>query len=492
MKKLFTLALAGLMSLNAMAEDYDCGLAVAVYGAPSPYQTCTISCTKNAKGKYDIQLKDFYFGTLPVGNINITDIDAEEEDGSIALTTSQDIYLEGALAAFGALPCTLEGYITDGDIVVSLNIPLVGVQVALTSRKTALYGGDFENWHKASNADEPNGWHTIKSGTGTFASFGQPCAAISDDVPEGSVGTKSVRISSSSILGISANGTITTGRMNVGSYIATDPLNNVYINWDSKDVDGNGDPFYNTMVGRPSSLTFWYKFKNGKNNTKPALVRAIALGYGNYQDPVPADTKYDNIISVAETNLEATDTWKKVTIPFDYASYAENYTDPATCLITFNTCNVAGGGTTDGTDVDVLCVDDVTLDYNAVPTTMYIFDTPVSGFSADKTEYDITLPKAPTEDDIYFEYENDANAAAIPYYDDKLNVLTVNIYGEDLKTCKTYTFNVNIDPTGINGINADNRSVAGRYNINGQKVGKNTRGLVITRFADGKVVKRIN
>ena len=280
--------------------------------------------------------------------------------------------------------------------------------------------------------------------------------------------------------------------MNVGSYIATDPLNNVYINWDSKDVDGNGDPFYNTMVGRPSSLTFWYKFKNGKNNTKPALVRAITLGYGNYQDPAPTDTKYDNIISIAETNLEATDTWKKLTIPFDYASYVGNYADPATCLITFNTCNVAGGGTTDGTDVDVLCVDDVTLDYNAVPTTMYIFDTPVSGFSADKTEYDITLPKAPTEDDIYFEYENDANAAAIPYYDDKLNVLTVNIYGEDLKTCKTYTFNVNIDPTGINGINADNRPVAGRYNINGQNVGKNSRGLVITRFADGKVVKRIN
>ena len=64
------------------------------------------------------------------------------------------------------------------------------------------------------------------------------------------------------------------------------------------------------------------------------------------------------------------------------------------------------------------------------------------------------------------------------------------MYNQELKHMKTYTFNVTID-TGINGITADavNNAVTGRYNINGQKVGKNAKGLVITRFADGTAIK---
>lgn len=496
MKKLFTLAFAGLMSLSAMAEDYKCDLAVTVFGTPSPYQPCTISCTKNASGKYDIQLKDFFFGDIPVGNININDIDAIfDTDGIVYLITSQDINLEGAFATLGSLPSTLEGYIIDGDILVSLKIPMVGVNVALTSRPTSLYGGDFENWHKASDADEPNGWHTIKSGTGNFAAFGKACTAISDDVPTGSTGNKSAKISSSSIIGISANGTITTGRMNVGAFTATDPANNVYVNWEDEALDGNGDPFHNKMVGKPSSITLWYKFKNGKDNTKPALVRAIVLGNGYYQDPAPAGTEYDNVVAIAEKTLTATDEWTKVTIPFDYATYAANEAEPMTCLVTCNTCNEAGGGSKDSEDTDILCVDDMTLNYEPVPTAMYIFDTPVTGFTADCTEYDITLPEAPTEDDIDFDCVDDLNYAVLTHFDEAQNGnparLVANLYSEDLKTCRTYSFNVNID-TAIDGINADNNtSAAGRYNISGQKVGKNARGLIITRYADGKVVKSV-
>ena len=146
-------------------------------------------------------------------------------------------------------------------------------------------------------------------------------------------------------------------------------------------------------------------------------------------------------------------------------------------------------------DTDILCVDDMTLNYEPVPTAMYIFDTPVTGFTADCTEYDITLPEAPTEDDIDFDCVDDLNYAVLTHFDEAQNGnparLVANLYSEDLKTFKTYTFNVNID-TAIDGINADNNtSAAGRYNISGQKVGKNARGLIITRYADGKVVKTV-
>ena len=80
MKKLFTLVLACVMSLAAMAENYRCKLAVDVYGTPSDPMEIDLECTKNANGKYDILLKDFAFGGMPVGDITINGIDAKTEE----------------------------------------------------------------------------------------------------------------------------------------------------------------------------------------------------------------------------------------------------------------------------------------------------------------------------------------------------------------------------------------------------------------------------
>lgn len=490
MKKLFTLALACVMSLAAMAENYRCKLAVDVYGKPSEPMEIDLECTENANGKYDILLKDFAFGGMPVGNVNVKDINAETEDGVTYLTFDGTITLEGAFAAFGAIPTTLEGNLSGDLLAIHLQVPDLGVNVALTNEVTQIYGSDFENWHKAGTSDEPNGWHTIKSGTGTFASFGKPCAAISDDVPEDSKGEKSVKLQSSVVAGISANGTITTGRMAVGAMEATSTKNNVFVDPSSTDVDGNNDPFYNTFHGRPTSITLWYKFKNGGDNTNPALISANLIGEGKFQEPAPEGTTYENLIANATSKLEATDEWKSVTVPFNYASYNAEDIDPASILVTINTCSVPGGGSKSSDDPDVLYVDDVQLNYAPVATSMSIFDQEVEGFSADKTEYDITLPEIPTDDDIEFECANGELAAVLIHFEESNNTLVVNMYSQELKYLKTYTFHVTID-TAVKGITSEtaNRTVLGRYNANGQKVSSNAKGLVITRYTDGTAVK---
>ena len=254
MKKIFTLMAAVLMSLSTMAETYRCKLAVDVYGAPSAPMEIDLECTKNANAKYDILLKDFSFGGIPVGDINVTDINAESEDGKIHLTFDGTIRLGGAWAVAGDLPTILEGDILGDILAIRLQVPAVGVNVALSNQVTQIYGADFENWHKAGTSDEPNGWHGIKSGTG-LASFAGASAFISDDVPAESTGSKSVKLQSGVTLGISANGTITTGRMAVGSMKPENSDNNVFVNPESEDVDGNGAPFYNTLHGRPTSIT---------------------------------------------------------------------------------------------------------------------------------------------------------------------------------------------------------------------------------------------
>ena len=489
MKKLFTLVLACVMSLAAMAENYRCKLAVDVYGAPSDPMEIDLECTENANGKYDILLKDFAFGGMPVGNVNVKDINAETEDGVTYLTFDGTITLEGAFAAFGAIPTTLEGLISGDQLAIRLQVPDLGVNVALTNQVTQIYGSDFENWHKAGTSDEPNGWHGIKSGTG-LASFAGASAFISDDVPGDSKGEKSVKLQSSVVAGISANGTITTGRMAVGAMEATSTKNNVFVDPSSTDVDGNNDPFYNTFHGRPTSITLWYKFKNGGDNTNPALISANLIGEGYFQEPAPEGTTFENLIANATSTLEATDEWKSVTVPFDYASYNAEDIDPASILVTINTCSVPGGGSKSSDDPDVLYVDDVQLNYAPVATSMSIFDQEVEGFSADKTEYDITLPEIPTDDDIDFECANGELAAPLIHYEESNNTLVVNMYSQELKYLKTYTFHVTIN-TAVKGITSDaaNRTVVGRYNANGQKVGNNAKGLVITRFADGTAVK---
>ena len=487
MKKLFTLALTALMSLAAMAETYRCKLAVDVNGTPSDPMEIDLECTKNADGKYDILLKDFYFGTMPVGDITINGIEAQTEKEFTFLTYDGTITLGGSWAILGPLPVDFIGFVRGDRFSAHLLVPNVGVNVVLNNQITQIYGSDFENWHKAGTSDEPNGWHGIKSGTG-LASFAGASAFISDDIPADSKGTKSVKLQSGVTLGISANGTITTGRMAVGDMDPANSKNNVFVDPSSTDVDGNGDPYYNTFHGRPTSITLWYKFKNGGENTNPALISANVIGEGYFQEPTPEGTTYENLIANATSTLEATDEWKKVTVPFDYETYGAEDLLTRSILVTINTCSVPGGGSKSEDDPDVLYVDDVQLNYEPVATSIRILNTEVEGFSADKTEYDITLPSVPTENDIDIECMNGDTVWPLCFYEN--NTFLVNLYNQEMKLVKTYTFNVTID-TAVKGITSDavNNAVTSRYNINGQKVGKNAKGLVITRFADGTAIK---
>lgn len=138
---------------------------------------------------------------------------------------------------------------------------------------------------------------------------------------------------------------------------------------------------------------------------------------------------------------------------------------------------------------------EATFDVN--PSFMSICGVEVPDFSADKTEYDITLPKLPENlEDIIagndMATENENIFVCTYYYKESKKKLTVFVNTVDLKKVKTYTFKVTIDPTGINNVvTSGNRSVLGRYNANGQKVGSNAKGLVITRYSDGTAVKSV-
>ena len=487
-----------LVAMTSFAEDYVCGMAMDVYGEPQDFNTVKISCVKNGAGKYDITLDNFSFGTIPVGTVNVNNVDVVEEDeGMVQLHSEQSISI--AIMPGLQIPLVLNGMLNGNDIFIHLDIPDVGVKLILSSIGTQLQNGGFEEWHKVNTSDatenEPNAWHHIMSATGKFASIVNKTQHVfpTDDVRPGTTGKKAVKMESSSVLGISANGTITTGRMKAGSYTASDPNNCTFMDLSLTDVDGNGQLFANNIAGEPTALHFWYKFKMGARNTgnaanKTASVNAL-LTDGTYcQDP--ADKEYDNIVAVAKDVTSMGDTngeWKEMTVNF---SYKDVDVSPASLLITFSTCAVAGGGSSDNNDPDVLYIDDVELVYAPVPVALYIFDIPVEGFSADKTTYNVTVPEVPTDMDIDFECENGCSYS-LSSFNDQSNVLTVNLYNEDLKFQKAYTLNLTIDPTGVENVNnVTEKTVVSRVNLAGQQV-KTARGITITKYSDGTTEKRI-
>ncbi len=523
MKKIFTLLSAALMSLAVSAEDYTCHLAVEVFGEPALNNTTVdISLTENANGKYDLVLKDFYFGEMPVGDINIKDIVAtpvEDEDlaGAAMLTFDGKITLGGNFTAFGELPTTLQGFKAGNNIGIRLQLPVAGVNVAAHNMQTQIYGADFENWHNAGSTytgTEPNGWHSILSGTG-LAMLSPSKTTSSDEVRPGSTGTTSAKVQSNVVFGISANGTITTGRMHVGAMDAKDPKNHVFIAGEGGDddifcenvqadardpfvntelTDGNGDPFFSALPAYPTSISLWYKFKNGGENTNPALISTYLVGEGYFQDPVPtADYVFENQVASANSELAATDEWKQVTVPFEYVKNSS--ADPEKILVTINTCNVPGGGSESDDDPDVLFVDDVTLNYEPVANEIEFYNGDkeesqgvVVNISEGKDTYDVTLASVPTDEDVEIYCDNE-DAYALTTYDEATKVLTVNMYNAELKFIKTYKFNLTVS-NGINGIESNGSQVVkSRYNVSGQKVGKNAHGLIITKYSDGRVVK---
>ena len=160
---------------------------------------------------------------------------------------------------------------------------------------------------------------------------------------------------------------MTTGRMNAGAMIATDPANHAYLDMSKTDLDGNGDPFYTTMYSVPDSIAVWVKFKQGTPNAEHpyATISAVITDGTRYQDP--EDKEYTNVVAKAKNNTIATTNgeWVRVTAPF---VYTDNAVEPKAVLVTISTNADAGQGSNN----DEVLVDDIAFIYNAKVTGLKI------------------------------------------------------------------------------------------------------------------------
>ena len=325
-------------------------------------------------------LPDFMFGAASLGDIVLVNIPMDAS-GQLTLAGTP-LYIKAITER--AMVSVLSGSsVSSSAMMISLSIEVSSLPEPLsvvfdgarTNKNYDFANGGFEG---AWTNNEPNGWHSFPSATGNFAAFvsgNTDQFTQSTDVRPGSTGSHSARLQSASMFGVKANGNCTNGQISAGSMTASDGSKNY-------NVSDPSNAAYNTpFVGNPDSLVFWAKYipadQNPSNASNRARAHAVVTTNARYQDPESSD--YSAVkIADAEVNYSAVSSldWQRIAVPFTYYSVAPD--KAAYMLMTFTTNEQPGGGTTSGSSVDNIYLDDVQMIYNYQLTSLKIDGVTVS------------------------------------------------------------------------------------------------------------------
>ena len=451
MKRIFTLIAAVMTALASMATDYTDKLQVLVNGSGAT-QEATISLIEEGDGTTTLMLNNFCLDNdgvpMPVGNIVLKNV-----SDAIAPTAGEKAYAFNG--KINIEPGTMEDVDTWvgpllGEVLVELRASLKGsnlyavidinmmeslgqtINVVFGSRNYQIPNSGFEDFHNAGKADEPNHWHSFQSATGDLASMvtGNIHLTKSTDVRPGTSGKTSVKLVPVNVFVAMANGTMTTGRMVAGSISAKDPKNHAETNISNTDKDANGDPFYTLMDGRPDAVKVWAKTKVKSGD---ATISAVITDGTYYQDP--EDKTYNNVFSKAQSAINTSEQWQEIVVPFKEQG---NNVEPKAILVTISTNGTPGTGASG----DYIIVDDLSLVYNPEAQSIKFNGKEIDGFSPTTYEYTIDDTADPSK--------------------------------------------ISVEAKGV-----AEKKVTGRYNAAGQIVGSKQRGIIITRYSDGSVVKSV-
>ncbi len=390
MRKLSTLFCAVLMTLSAMATDYKGNLTVSINGEGST-QPATISIVENA-GKYNLSILNFMLdegeSVLPVGNIVIENVTGAVAGNLTTLYVNKNITIQKGNVAgiaddawlgpmLGEVPVKMSSsFNTNGFLGVNIDIDMVstlGQVIKVTFENVGNHfqmpNSNFETWSTATDNNAPKHWHGFESVKGKLSGTAKSKTKLvsSKNVRPGSKGLTSAVVTSSSVWGVIANGTMTNGRLAAGSMKPTNSANHSETNLSSTDKDDNGDPFATPMYAKPDSVKFWMRFTQAKAQASypNAAFNAVITDGTYYQDP--EDKDYTNKVAVAAPNKAdmTVGDWRLVSCPFDYASYAANGAEAKAILLTVSTNATPGKGSYSNGVADSVYVDDLELVYAA-------------------------------------------------------------------------------------------------------------------------------
>lgn len=286
----------------------------------------------------------------------------------------------------------------------------------------------FEQWDGTSSTAEPTHWNSFASSEGSFASLASaPHHYHRNGGRPGTQGSSYLTIYTKSIVGVKANGNMTTGRIHAGSMSASSSDN---YNYTQRSNSAHCQPF----TGTPDSMVVWVSFYAGSASSQ-AQIGAYLHGDNDFRSPNDEGTqsKYCGraVARFARTTSSATSMqWQRVKVPFVYdGSSSANY-----MLINITTNSTPGGGDAN----DSLSIDDIEFIYSAWLSGITVAGVPVEGFDKGTMEYYLSVDDLEADVSAVAEVADAEVSIAREAVDDTTVVVTIDVVAEDNATTRQY------------------------------------------------------
>ena len=342
----------------------------------------------------------------------------------------------------------------------------------------------FEQWDGTSVTDEPSHWNSFATSDGSYASMAStPHHYHRSGGRPGTLGSSYLTVYTMSILGVKANGNMTTGRVHAGGLSASSSSN---YNYTQRSNSAHCQPF----TGTPDSMYVWVSFYAGSGSSQ-AQIAAILHGNNDFRSPND-ESSSDLYCGKAVARFTRTTTsattmqWQQMKVPFVYDGSAS----AAYMLINMTTNATAGGGAAN----DSLSIDDIEFVYSAWLGSITIDGEPVEGFDKAQMEYCVRVEDLEVEVNGVAEVSDAAVAFGRETVDDTTVLVTIDVIAEDNVTMRQYRVYLTVGqpPVSVDDLAVEAPGLAIYPNPADEMVVVDADGQLEISDMQGRVVMRRN
>ncbi len=299
----------------------------------------------------------------------------------------------------------------------------------------------FEEWESGNVSAEPLHWNSFATSDGAMAILAStPHHYHRNGGRPGTDGSSFLTIYSTSIIGIVANGNMTTGRIHAAEASATSSANYNYTQRSNPD-------FSQSFTATPDSMYIWVSFYAADESTQ-ASISAFLHGNCDFQDP---NDKNDQSKYAAQAIAHFSRTtasrniysWQQIKVPFVYDGTAE----PAYILMSLTTNKNPGAGAA----YDSLSIDDIQFIYSSWLSDIKLNGATLDGFAKDRMHYNVTFASVEAMNAAQFQFVTEVSDAQVnvnPTSADSSISYEVSVVAED-GSSRTYTIDCTVSSVGI-------------------------------------------
>lgn len=344
-----------------------------------------------------------------------------------------------------------------------------------------LPNGGFEQWDGSSATAEPSHWNSFATADGSYASLassthhyhrygGRP----------GSTGSSYLTIYTKSIMGVKANGNMTTGRIHAGAMSASSSNN---YNYTQRSNSAHCQPF----SGTPDSMYVWVSYY-AKSASSRAQVSAYLHGNNDFRAPNDEGShslyRATAIARFTRTTSSASSMqWQQLKVPFVY----DGNSSVSYILVNLTTNATPGSGDAN----DSLSIDDIEFIYSAWLTGISVAGTPIDSFNKGVMDYYVHVDDL-TAEVIGSTEVNDATISTErqPVDDTTVRVL-LTVTAEDNVTVRRYSVTLTTGTVGIANIHDGRQPLRVYPNPAADKVTVWADGLLELCDLEGHTLRRL-